>query len=190
MENFKKFTEDEWNAILEKGNVYDFLVDKVANALNNDKSNYEARLTDYLWKCESPIEQLLYLEMLKLTYSSLNSNPYVDVIAIDNQVEVNCGDEKYRVDFLIPVEYINPFSDNRVGKFYVVECDGHEFHEKTKQQVINDNKRTRKLQEYGFQVIRYSGSEIYNSSHRCATNLFNIIYSYFWNNILSYNNIK
>jgi very-short-patch-repair endonuclease len=40
----------------------------------------------------------------------------------------------------------------------VVECDGHDFHEKTKQQVTKDNRRERELQIAGWHVFRFSGS--------------------------------
>lgn len=41
----------------------------------------------------------------------------------------------------------------------VIECDGYEFHS-SKESFISDRKRDRALQDYGFQVRRYSGSEI------------------------------
>ena len=185
MENFKKFTEDEWNDIWENGNVYDFLVDKVKETLIANDCDYSILVLQDLWKCESPIEQLFFLELCKLKQVCFTSiNPYVYISDIEIQKEIKCGNEKYRVDFFIPVSYKNPKNNNSEMKFYVVECDGHEFHEKTKQQVIKDNKRTRKLQEYGFQVIRYSGSEIYYMAYKCAVNLLDIIYSNFWKNII------
>jgi hypothetical protein len=43
----------------------------------------------------------------------------------------------------------------------IVECDGFEIHSK-KKTFISDRKRDRILQAKGFQVLRYSGSEIYH----------------------------
>lgn len=48
----------------------------------------------------------------------------------------------------------------------IIECDGHEFHEKTKEQAQHDKKRDRFLQEQGYRVYRFTGSEIYKTSGR------------------------
>jgi very-short-patch-repair endonuclease len=50
----------------------------------------------------------------------------------------------------------------------IVECDGHEYHEKTKEQARRDKKRDRRLQTLGFPVYRYTGSEIYKNPMECA----------------------
>ena len=50
-----------------------------------------------------------------------------------------------------------------------VELDGHDFHEKTKEQSKNDKERDRILQSHGYFVARYTGSEIYNNPQKvCA----------------------
>lgn len=180
MEKFKKFNCEEWTDMLGTKKMYDSLVEKVKANLIGKESDFFLSLTQELYKCESPIEQLLYIEMMSMTENLYKSNPYVDIVTIDNQVEIKCGDEKFRVDFLIPVYYINPKDDKAESIFYVVECDGHDFHEKTKEQVAKSNQKTRKLQEYGYQVIRYSGSEIYHHPRKCASNLFRIIFNHFW----------
>jgi very-short-patch-repair endonuclease len=40
----------------------------------------------------------------------------------------------------------------------VVECDGHDFHEKTKGQVARDKSRVRDLEIAGWRVLRFPGS--------------------------------
>ena len=50
----------------------------------------------------------------------------------------------------------------------VVECDGHEFHEKTKEQASRDKERDRMLQSRGFNVFRFSGADIYRRPIQCA----------------------
>ena len=57
---------------------------------------------------------------------------------------------KYIVDFL--VGYDNEGLEQKV----VIECDGHDFHEKTKEQVAYDKKRERFLTSNGYIVLRYS----------------------------------
>jgi len=50
----------------------------------------------------------------------------------------------------------------------VIECDGHDFHEKTKKQAAKDKARDRDLQQMGFRVFRYAGSEIWKDPLTCA----------------------
>lgn len=57
----------------------------------------------------------------------------------------------------------------------MIECDGHEFHEKTKEQVIYDNEREYKLKSAGYDVLHFSGSEIYNNPYECAEKTLNYI---------------
>ena len=44
----------------------------------------------------------------------------------------------------------------------IIELDGHEFHEKTKDQAARDKKRDRVLQRSGYKVYHFTGSEIWN----------------------------
>jgi very-short-patch-repair endonuclease len=50
----------------------------------------------------------------------------------------------------------------------VIECDGHDFHERTKQQAAHDRRKDRWLQSQGFIVMRYTGSEIWADAVGCA----------------------
>lgn len=43
-----------------------------------------------------------------------------------------------------------------------IELDGHDFHEKTKEQAQKDKERDRILQHGGYKVLRYTGSEVWN----------------------------
>ncbi len=69
----------------------------------------------------------------------------------------------HRVDFA--VQYL---ADGDRLAWLVIECDGHEFHEKTKEQVARDKRRDRDLQHDGCKVFRYSGSEIWKDPYDCA----------------------
>lgn len=57
----------------------------------------------------------------------------------------------------------------------VVECDGHEFHEKTKEQAAKDKWRDRQFAELGYRVLRFSGSEIYKDPKGAAESVARII---------------
>jgi very-short-patch-repair endonuclease len=77
----------------------------------------------------------------------------------------------YRVDFLI-THCDTPYSR---CKGVVVECDGHDFHEKTKEQAARDKSRDRDLQERGYQVFRYAGSEIWRDPIACARQVLGFV---------------
>lgn len=78
---------------------------------------------------------------------------------------------KYRVDFLIRFcEHIK--SEEKKNYFrirdLIVECDGHDFHERTKEQASRDRKKDRYLQELGYKVYRFTGSDIWKNPFECA----------------------
>jgi very-short-patch-repair endonuclease len=49
-----------------------------------------------------------------------------------------------------------------------VECDGHDFHERTKEQAAHDRARDREVQSRGLPVFRFTGSELYRNPNACA----------------------
>lgn len=70
----------------------------------------------------------------------------------------------WKVDFLLGME-----RDAGRPRFIVVECDGHEFHERTKEQAAKDRSRDRRLQDAGYRIHRYTGSEIYRDPLKCVS---------------------
>lgn len=64
-------------------------------------------------------------------------------------------DEKYRVDFFIP------------SKKIVIELYGFEHHN-TKQKLTKDAERERFLQRLGYQVIRFTGTEVFKDVQKCV----------------------
>jgi very-short-patch-repair endonuclease len=84
---------------------------------------------------------------------------------------------QYRVDFLL-----SAWSDGTVRggvdgpvvgqprwRKLVVECDGHDFHERTKEQAAKDRSRDRDLISLGYDVFRFTGSELWRDPWGCAT---------------------
>ena len=172
MEKFKKITDSNFEEFMD-GSYEDWLADRVYWFLfpmvAESRLLYEQSLID----CESPIEQLLSLELENIGLINTNTyNPYIDVVAIEKQKTIKVKDKKYRVDFFIPVIYKN---QEEIG--FIIECDGYDFHQKTKEQVEEDNIRQRKLQKEGYEVIRLSGTEIYHKPYQCALEVKNIILS-------------
>lgn len=109
--------------------------------------------------CESSIERL-FLETFDAIRTKDKDTMYD--YWLDPQVEIG----NYRVDF----ELIN-HKDKKI----IVECDGHEFHQKSKQQVEKDNQRERDLKKLGYEVVRFSGSEIFKDAEKCVEDLLDIL---------------
>lgn len=72
---------------------------------------------------------------------------------------------KYRADFF--VDFAEPICGGRV--FGAIECDGHDYHERTKEQAAHDKARDRYFQGLGLIVLRYTGSEIWRDAIKCAS---------------------
>lgn len=68
--------------------------------------------------------------------------------------------KSYRLDLLIEL----PEYKYRVA----VECDGHDFHERTKEQARRDRKRDRAMTTDGLAFLRFTGSEIYGDAIACG----------------------
>lgn len=89
--------------------------------------------------------------------------PFVEIIS-------QWPEGPYTIDLLI----LLVFAPRRSVKC-VVECDGHDFHEKTKEQAQRDKKRDRFFQAKGWTVLRFTGSEIFHDAVKCADEISTII---------------
>jgi very-short-patch-repair endonuclease len=75
-----------------------------------------------------------------------------------------------RVDFLVSMNLVRE-SETGIEVFAkqtVVECDGHEFHDRTKEQASRDRERDRTLQQQGLAVLRFTGADIWRDVFACA----------------------
>lgn len=120
--------------------------------------------------CDSPIEFLLIDELAERIQSFNMRSHFTYEIHLHEPIIVN--DQTYKVDFLIApigrihnVEYPN----------LVIECDGHEYHEKTPEQATRDKRKDRVLQLAGYKILRFTGTEIYNSSSQCAKDVISFL---------------
>jgi very-short-patch-repair endonuclease len=168
---FKKVTRELIEEYEDMGiRCTDYLTESVSRELNCAKKRLCEGVELAVVDCESPIEQMLSVELEVAQRQGKFDIPLlVDVIGFEKQKIIVCGDKKYRADIAIPVKYWNGL------QMFLVECDGHDFHQKTKEQVAKDNERMRDLQLAGYIIIRFSGSEIYHKAPRCACEIANII---------------
>lgn len=149
---------------------------------------YERRLSflkQFLVLCESPIEQQLLAAMMCMEIPFIDGHPSVPrtveiagtfheiephgrFLAIVPQAKIG----RYRVDFLL----IAKFNEAPPVRLVAVECDGHDFHQKTKQQAARDKSRDRELLLGGVPVLRFTGSEIYADASACADEIASLIF--------------
>lgn len=97
--------------------------------------------------CESPLEGRMFDAL---------TTAYMAGFSFHNQFEVG----PYRLDFAFL---------HHDGRRVAVEVDGHDYHERTKEQARNDKKRDRYLTRNGWQVLRFTGQEIHRDADRCAS---------------------
>jgi len=81
----------------------------------------------------------------------------------------------YRADFFIAWEVETHRGPVKRGNF-VIECDGHDHHERTKEQAAHDRRRDRWMTEQGITVIRFTGSEIWANPSSCAQSVMDIMW--------------
>lgn len=174
MKKFKKISFEDFEKNEHDSVICDTkfnLAPEVEEQINLNLNVYFSQLKESLIDCESPIEQMLSIELENLHLeNSMYFNPNLEIVGYENQREIECGENKYRVDFLIPVIFYK-----NIYKCYIVECDGYEFHQKTKEQVENDYIRQRNIEMEGYRIIKFTGSEIYNDAYSCALQVLKYI---------------
>lgn len=122
-------------------------------------------------RCESPIEEIMaaILPFVCTGYGypsdDCGINPKFGAV-IRPQHEVG----GYRVDFLIT------FYCEGYERHIAIECDGHDFHERTKDQAARDKGRDRALSAFGLRLLRFTGSEIYRNALRIGDELESIFF--------------
>lgn len=84
------------------------------------------------------------------------------------------GPQDYRVDFLVHLERLEPGKPTTKVRF-VVEIDGHDYHERTKEQAARDRLRDRMFTQAGYTVLRYTASEVYNDPVTVTEELISLI---------------
>jgi very-short-patch-repair endonuclease len=82
---------------------------------------------------------------------------FVNHVELTPQYEIG----NYRVDFLLRYFFGSPQYDVKI----VIECDGHDYHDRTPEQATRDKRRDRELVSMGYIVLRYTGSEINLTQH-------------------------
>jgi very-short-patch-repair endonuclease len=133
----------------------------------------------------SPIEFILDLAIFKKLDEQPGWKCWVYSVDEYRQVVVEQTDTEPALFALVPQLPINEVGDVDLGVFIpsiskrrpvvIVECDGHEFHERTPEQASNDRRRDRRLQRYRIPPLRFTGTDIVRASEEYAREIVNFI---------------
>lgn len=97
---------------------------------------------------------------------------------IYGQFPVSLGKRHVRLDFAIMIDWVSRWEGSGIQAktaWIAVECDGHSFHERTKEQAASDRSRDRMLAEGGWTVLRFTGSELYANPSGCVEEFVRIM---------------
>jgi very-short-patch-repair endonuclease len=95
-----------------------------------------------------------------------------EIFALIPQVSIG----RMRADFLLLARHW--FGDEKYNgptRAIVIECDGHDFHERTKEQAARDRRRDRLFQSSRIPLLRFTGSEIWSSPAKCAGEIWELL---------------
>jgi hypothetical protein len=150
------------------------------------QSGVQAQLNlihQFLERCESPIEQLFFLEMMRelhaepilvnenkphyMTHINFGFGSERFILRFYTQQNIQIATKQYRADFLFTLERqewpFDPPPNDVEHLRLVVEIDGHDFHEKTREQASRDKSRDRQMISKGYTVFRFTGSDVFNN---------------------------
>lgn len=170
----KKMIDGAVNVLLASVQQY---IDLVIN------SDLKGILIQGVEKTESPVEQLFLVASNQyLLESGFDQTvpewmPRGAVFAIIPQKTVTTHGKTYRADFSLSILRYDfsdesPDPEEHVFANVFVEIDGHDFHEKTKEQVAHDKQREREMAPFADMILRFTGSEVYRDPFSCASESF------------------
>ena len=149
-------TAEKLNITNEKANILDknYTTDKLCLNCNYKLTNHCLTCT---FDLQSPLERKLFLALNKRN------------IRFKSQYPLNWKGENISIE---GKSFTNPKNNFKevltVADFYIekrdiklcIYTDGHTYHERTEEQAQRDKRIDRKLQELGFQVLRYTGKDV------------------------------
>lgn len=127
----------------------------------------------YFAKCESEIERAFYATFVlmcrvaEIPLGHAFSETETRSIVLIPQVVV----AQYRVDFVLGR------ANWPLSRCIAIECDGFDFHDRTKEQAARDKSRDRALQLGVAKVLRFTGSEIFRNPGLCGGEALQVLMS-------------
>ena len=121
-----------------------------------------------VWGTKSPIETIFSVAW-EITRVGMESHDYL-FLDYQKRIEAKSG-AVYYADFYnnMTERYMDIFGKTFITKkIFVIECDGADYHTMTPAQIERDAFRDKDLQESGYTVIHFTGSEIYQNPYGCV----------------------
>lgn len=159
------------------------LADNVNNFLTVASDHHGRRCADYINQdlynqiCEqgmsSPIEQLFFIAahvLCEAEYEKLNPDPIYnregkEILGRGIYLDYQRKAGKYSIDFVLQTIDFGP---DGVYTPVAVELDGHDFHDRDKNQRSYEKARDRFLTKSGYRVLHYTGSDVVKDPFRVA----------------------
>lgn len=156
VQNITQFIEDDVRALADDPTIGDTPIERLLMAALIARVSYMAsEFSGVLLTTEAArLERLLGT-------TDAPTVPSAGHIVISRQHQF----EGWRVDYLIHAPNFERLGDWRR---LIVECDGHDFHERTKAQARRDRSRDRAAQLVDIPIFRFTGSEIWRDPLGCA----------------------
>lgn len=164
-------------------------------------------LGDALRRAESPIEQMFLMELANVcehsagvyfgeygtkkyeqSHMANHLKPFdVDKVivctddasfCVAQQHEIDLDGRTVRPDFsFLTMGIVTHGAPPMICARIAVELDGHNWHERSKEQAKADKSRDRALAAAGWHVLRFTGSEIYEDPARCVVECLSVAVS-------------
>ena len=122
--------------------------------------------------CRSPIELSFLREVARVHWERGEKRHRVQATAGPRQTVVVDG-LLYEMDFCITFGVVE--GEVRATGRICIELDGHDWHERTKEQAARDRSRDRALLRAGIPTIRFTGAEVYGDVAACVAEVFKIV---------------
>ena len=151
-------------------NIFNGLCDKakelVIDAVSADKTFqflYTCGLDEQLLGL-TPIEQVFYLaSQIYAERLVRTNNPR---LFFEPQAQISVDGKNYRADFLLIEKNIGDDNEKFIDKL-IVETDGKQWHTSTAQ-MNYDYERETALKLAGYDVLRFTGSQVFNTPFACG----------------------
>lgn len=194
-------SEIEKESSLIPSNVFGSIVEAILTSaliITAMREGFETVLLEYPVQNELQKIQFGEKEKIENNYSGDNR----DNLTITLQKPIVSSYGNYRVDIFLKADHAsrqyfakkeaeqiidNPNNFEGIEEpCLIIECDGHEFHEKTKEQARNDKRRDRSMIIDGFKILRFTGSEIWENPIAVAEEIFGYFEKLFYKNEIKY----
>jgi very-short-patch-repair endonuclease len=136
------------------------IVRRLIPFISNDLEN-GARL------CESPPELAMLYAIALVAWDQFGAGGLIATRGVFLEVQPQAHIGNYRVDFLLTMALRDRGTTVSSAQM-VVECDGHDFHDRTKEQASRDRARDRELQAVDLPIFRYTGSDVWRDVFAAA----------------------